>query len=172
MIRSIARLLFSVGCALTLLGCGYHLGGVKSRAMAKVNTVCVDMFTNSTFYPNVALQTTTALTETIQRDGAFRLASPSQCDAVLSGNVSSVVSSVLRTNSRNTYLSAEIGLTVHVHYVVTETATGRVLTRGIATGEGSYFNDDTGNVQTARDSALSYATRLAVEQIMQNLTIP
>ncbi len=140
--------------------------------MAKVDTVCVDMFTNSTFYPNVAAQTTTALTEAIQRDGAFRLASPSQCSAVLSGNVSSVVSSVLRTNSRNTYLSAEIGLTVHVDYVVTEAATGRIITKGEVTGEGSYFNDDTGNVQTARDSALSYATRLAADQIVQKLTIP
>ncbi len=141
--------------------------------MQKVNSVCVNMFANKTLYPNVAMQLTTALTESVQRDGAFRLASPSLCDAVVSGYVSSVTSGSLRTNSLNTYLSSEIGLTVHVSYTVTETATGRVLTRGEVAAEGSYFNDDAnGNVQTARDSALSYATRLAAEEIVQRLTIP
>ncbi len=162
-----------VGCVLLASGCGYHLGGVKSRAMAKVDTICVDMFDNKTLYPNVAIQVTTALTETMQRDGAFRMASPERSDAVVRGSVISVASSSLRTNSRNTYLSAEIGLTVHVRYFVIQTATGRVLARGEVSAEGSYFNDDAnGNVQTARDTALSYATRQAADQIVQKLTIP
>ncbi len=156
-----------------MLGCGYHLGGVKSRSLQKVDSLCINMFANNTLYPNVAMQLTSALTENMQRDGVFRLASPELCDAVLSGYVSSVTSSALRTNSRNTYLSTEIGLIVHVRYTVTAASTGRVLTRGEVSAEGSYFNDDAnGNIQTARDSALSYATRQAAEQIVQKLTIP
>ena len=130
------------------------------------------MFANKTLYPYVATQLNAALGEQLQRDGTFRLASPSRCDAVLSGAVTSVGASTLRTNSANTYLSAEVGLTVHVHYTLTDTRTGKVIASGNVAAEGSFFNSDTGNVQTARDSALSYATRLAAEQIVQNMTLP
>ncbi len=155
-----------------LPGCGYHLGGVKSRALEGVHTVCINMFANESLYPYVAIQLNAALGEQLQRDGVFRLASPSNCDAVLSGAVVSVSAGSLRTNSSNTYLSAEIGLTVNVSYTLTDTRSGKVLSHGEVSAEGSYFNSGSDNVQTARDSALSYATRLAAEQIVQNMTLP
>lgn len=158
--------------ALLSCGCIYHPGGIKNRGMRKVNSICVNTFANHTLIPYVATQFSSALTETLQRDGDYRLASPSECDAVLTGTVTSVRENSLRTDWRNTYISAEIGLTVQVSYTVTDARTGRILTRGQVSEEGSYFNDPTGNIQAARDSALSYATRLAAEQIVLNLTTP
>ncbi len=170
--RALLAGLLCLAVAFFASSCVYHLGGVKNRSMRKINTVCVNTFANHTLFPYVATQFSAALTETLQRDGGYSLASPANCDAIVSGAVTSVTESSLRANWRNTYISAEIGLTVHVSYVVTDARTGKVLTRGQVAEEGSFFNDSAGNVQAARDSALSYATRLAAEQIVLNLTTP
>lgn len=156
---------------LVLAACGYHLGGMKNRALDGMNTFCVNMFANETLYPYVAMQMTTALTDQMQRDGAFRLAQPSSADFVVDGAVRSVKETSLRTDSSNTYLSTEIGLTVFVSYKVTDCRTGRVLVERSVTAQGSYFND-AGNMQSMRDAALSYATRKAAESIVLELTMP
>ena len=156
---------------LLLASCGYHLGGVRNRRLAHLDTFCVDMFENHTLYPNVSMQLTTALADSMQRDGAFRMVSPSDADMTISGVVESVTSSGLRTDSSNTYLSTELGLTVFVRYKVTENSSGKVLRSGLVSSQGSFFNNR-GNVQNARDNALSYATRLAAEKIVLDLSIP
>lgn len=170
MIASFSKLLAVCG-VLLIASCGYHLGGVRNRALDKMDTICVDMFQNQTLYPNVSMQLTTALGDNLQRDGGFRLTSPVDADLVITGVVESVSSTSLRTDAQNTYLSSEIGLTVKVRYTVTENASGKVLRSGLVSAQGSFFNDE-GNIQTARDSALSYATRLAAEKIVLDLTIP
>lgn len=172
-LSSVFRLLAgAMVAAVALTSCGYHLGGVRNRALAKMDSVSISMFANHSLYPDVAMQLTTALGEELQRDGAYRILAPERADITISGTVTSVVSSGLRTNSRNTYLSTEIGLTVTASYTIVQNSTGKVLLSGRASAEGSYFNDETGNVQTARDSALSYATRQVAEKIVQNMTIP
>ena len=162
--------LFALGCVLMLLtSCGYHLGGVRNRSLAHLNTFCVNMFDNYTLYPNVSMQITTALADNLQRDGAFRMVS--DADMTISGAVESVTSNGLSTDSTNTYLSTEIGLTVSIRYNITENSSGKVLRSGLVSAQSSFFNNR-GNVQSARDSALSYATRLAAEKIVTSLTIP
>lgn len=157
--------------ALLLASCGYHMGGFKKTSMQNYNTFCIAMFENHSVYPNISMQVTTALADQLQRDGTYRMTSPDACDFEVSGVVRSVSASGLRTNAGDTYVSSEIGLTVYVNYVVRDTHTGKTVTSGTVHAEGSYFNK-TGNVQTARDSALSYAARKAAELIVQNLTIP
>lgn len=165
------RLLSLCLALLALASCGYHLGGLKKISMQDMNTFCVDVFANHTPYRNVSMQITTALADQLQRDGTYRLVSRSECDFVVSGTVSSVSASSLRPNPDDTYLSSEIGLTVYVSYVVRDAHTGKEIVRSSVSAEGSYFND-TGSVETARDSALSYATRRAAELIVQHLTTP
>lgn len=163
--------LLTLCLAVLLVSCGYHLGGIKKTAMKDLDTFCVDMFQNNTTYQNVSMQITTALADQLQRDGTYRMVSRDECDFVVSGVVTSVSATSLRTNPEDTYLSSEIGLTVHVRYTVRNTNTGKEIVSGSVSAEGSYFNE-TGSVQTARDSALSYATRRAAELIVQHLTIP
>ncbi len=162
-------------CALPLLlitGCGYHLGGLRCNALKDKDTYCVNMFANHTTQPNVAMQMTTALADNLQRDGSFRMASPTECDFKIDGTVTRILRTSLSANSRDSYVSSEIGLRVYVDYVVTDAATGKELVRGTTNAEGSYFNSTSGNVQSARESALSYATRKAAENIVYQLTIP
>ena len=159
-LSSVFRLLAgAMVAAVALTSCGYHLGGVRNRALAKMDSVSISMFANHSLYPDVAMQLTTALGEELQRDGAYRILAPERADMTISGTVTSVTSSGLR-------------LTVTASYTIVQNSTGKVLLSGRASAEGSYFNDETGNVQTARDSALSYATRQVAEKIVQNMTIP
>ncbi len=161
-------------CALPLLllsGCGYHLGGLRCKPLQDKETFCVNMFSNYTTQPNVGMQMTTALADHLQRDGSFRMSSPANCDFIVSGTVRSILRKSLSTSSRDSYISKEIGLCVSVDYVVTDGKTGKVILSGNTEATGSYFND-TGNVQSARESALSYATRKAAQNIVYRLTIP
>ncbi len=161
-------------CALLLSllpGCGYHLGGLRCNALKDKETFCVNMFANYTTQPGVSMQMTTALADLLQRDGSFRMASPSECDFKVDGTVTSIGLNSLTADSRDSYISTEIGLKVNVSYVVTDGRTSKVLMRGSTTAQGSYFNTS-GNVQSARESALSYATRKAAENIVYQLTIP
>lgn len=164
------RLIILCALVLSLVSCGYHLGGFKREALKEVDTFCVHMFDNRTIYPNVSVQLTSALTDTLQRDGTYRLAPEGQADVRVQGEVRSVHASSLRPNWADTYLSSEIGLTVVAFYKVVSVSTGKVLLSGVVRGEGSYFN--TGNTQTARDTALSYASRRAAELIVEALTRP
>ncbi len=161
-------------CALPLLlfsGCGYHLGGLRCDALKDKDTFCVNMFANHTTQPNVSIQLTTALADSLQRDGSFRMATPSECDFVIDGVVTRVMRESLSTDWRDSCISREIALIVYVSYVVTDPKSGKVLLRGTTHAEGSYFNT-TGNIQSARESALSYAARKAAENIVYRLTIP
>lgn len=166
------RLLCLCVALLALVSCGYHLGGLRKASLRGLNTYSVEMFANETLYPNVAMQITTAVADSMQRDGTFRMASPEKCDFKIVGAVNSVSASGLRTNAGDTYLSSEIGLTVHVSYTIINCRTGKTIMSSHVSAEGSFFNDSTGNVQTARDSALSYATRRAADLIVQALTLP
>lgn len=158
--------------ALFLSSCGYHLGGLRSSAMKNVDTFCVEMFENRTTQAMVSMQMTTALTDALQRDGTFRMASPSSCDVRIEGCVTNVATTSLITDYRDSYISAEIGLRVFVTYKVIDCRTNKVLISGTTDAEGSLFNNDSGNVQAARDAALSFATRKAATNIVNRLTIP
>ncbi len=158
--------------ALLCASCGYHIGGLTNGAMKDVQTFDVSMFENHTNYPYVAMQMTTALTDALQADGTFRLVAPAKSDCCISGKVVSVTPNSLITNPDDSYISTEIGLTVYVDYEVTDRKSGKVLKKGSVRGRGSYFNTGGGNVQAARESALSYATRLAARNVVDELTLP
>lgn len=157
---------------LSLVSCGYHLGGIKPKAMKNMDTFCVNMFSNKTLQPMLSVQFTSALSDTLQRDGTYQIASPAKADFSVSGAVRSVTRSSARSDYRDSYLSKEIGLTVYVDYKVTNLKDGKVIISGTTSGYSSYFNDSDVSVQSAIDSALSYAARRAAENLVVSLTMP
>lgn len=169
--KRVLILLVLLASSLAFSSCMYRLGGLKSRDMEGMKTFCVDMFENQTIQPMVSMQMTTALADALQRDGTYRMVSPDTCDFRVSGVVSSVRPYGLTTNPEDTYISSEIGLSVYVHYTITNCHTNKTIKTGSVTAEGSFFNT-TGNIQQARDDALSYATRKAASDIVNQLTIP
>lgn len=154
---------------LSIPSCGYHLGGVISAKMEGVKSVAVEMFANDTEYPIAGALQTTAITNALQTDGAFELLSPTTADAVITGSVSGVDISRSLVDWRDSNLSLEFRITVHVSYKVTRKSDGKVLAQGSASGSGTYYNTG-GNTQAGRDAAISYGTRRAAEAIVAALT--
>ncbi len=164
-------LAFGLLPVLALSGCGYHLGGLRADALKNKETFCVNMFANHSTQPMVALQMTNALADALQRDGAFRMASPADCDFRIDGAVTGIGQRSYSADPYDSYVSSELGLVINVTYRVTDTQSGKVLLSGTTQATGSYFNN-AGNVQSGRDAALSYAARQAADNIVNHLTIP
>lgn len=158
-------------CALSLASCGYHLGGLKNRSVRGMDTCCVHMFDNNTFYAQAGMQMTSALADALQCDGTFRLVAPGEADMTVEGVVGSVDTSSVRTNLQDTYVSDEIRLTVHVSYRVVRTGSGKVLQAGKVQETVTCFLE-LGNVESAREDAVSYAVRKAADRIVERLTTP
>ncbi len=158
---------------LTLLvsACGYHLGGVKPANMKNMNTFCVEMFENQTVQPNIGMLMTTSLTNALQSDGTYRMAPRENADFIIKGIVTHIDRDSLRTNTNDSYVSSEIGLVVNVSYKLIERKSGRVLRESDTRATGSYFNQGV-NTISSMDTALSYAARLAADNIAQDLTTP
>lgn len=170
--RSLLSIVFaSLLSAALMVSCGYRLGGLKPKCMKGKETAFVEVFGNHTTQPGLAVQFTTAMADSLQRDGTYTLASPSTADVFIRGEVTDIKRSSLRTNPYDSYLSSEVGLTVTVEYQVVDRKTGAVLKSGRVKGEGSNLNTS-GNVQGAVDNALASAARQAAEQLVTNLTMP
>ena len=155
--------------AVAVSACGYHLGGIKPGSMKNMNTFAVEMFENNTVQPNVGMLMTTAMANTLQSDGTYRMAPRNEADFIVKGVVTKIDRESLITSSDDTYVSREIGLTVCVDYQVIDRRTGKVLRQGDTNGNGSYFNQGV-NTVSAMDTALSYATRRVADSITLNLT--
>lgn len=162
-----------LAAAVLLSACSslYHMGGLKPASMQELNTFSVEMFANHSTQPTAGMLLTTAVTDSLQRDGTYSLASSSLADFTVSGEITHLSRESLLTDPDDTYLSREVGVTVHVRYTVRNNRTGAVIMQHEATGQGSYFTD-AGNQQSAVDSALSYAARNAAEDITNDLTTP
>lgn len=170
------RLLFLpvAAAALLLSACSlelYHMGGLKPATMQELSTFSVEMFANHSTQPTAGVLLTTAVTDSLQRDGTYRLASSGKADFTVSGEITHLSRESLLTDPNDTYLSREVGLTVHVRYTVRNNRTGAVIMQRDVSGQGSYFTD-AGNQQSAVDSALSYAARNAAEELTNDLTTP
>lgn len=168
---------FLQSAALTAAGllaasCGYHLDGALNPKMEGVHSFAVAMFENSSFYPDAGMMVTTALTDSLERSGTMRLRTHGSADCSISGRVVRVSRTALRANPKDSVLSSEIGLTIQVEYRVVDNRSGKEIAKGTASGQGSFFNNDLGSVQTAEQNAVSYAARQAAEDIVTDLTLP
>lgn len=157
--------------ALTVSSCGYRLGGLKPKCLEGKESAFVEVFGNHTTQPGLAVQFTTAMADSLQRDGTYRLEAASRADFIICGEVMDIKRSSLRTNPYDSYLSSEVGLTVTVDYELIDRKSGKVLKSGSVKGTGSNLSTS-GNVQGAVDNALASAARQAAENLVTNITMP
>lgn len=164
------RTLFSTALAgVALTSCGYHLGGMRPAYMDDMHTFCVEMFENNTVQPSVGVYMTTAVTNALQSDGTYRLAPRKEADFIVRGTVSHITRDSLTASTEDSYISTQIGVTVHVQYELVNRKTGAVISKGIESEQASYFNQD-GSTITAMESALYYATTRVADDIVLNIT--
>lgn len=163
-----SRILFALAVSAFFSSCGYHLGGLKPKAMDKVESVSVTVFQNDSLEPQAGTLVTNSLSTALQRDGTFKMKSWRQADARIEGRVASIEYVQLRSSSQDTYRSTETGLIIRVEYTVVDAKSNKVLMKGVVAEQSSLFS--LGNQQTAKTNALSYAARLAGERISDSIT--
>ncbi len=166
--KSIRQLLPAAVLSLLLASCGYHLGGLKAPCMENMNTFCVEMFANETEHPNAGMLMTSAMANTLQSDGTYRMAARKDADFVVKGTVYKIHRSSLITNTEDTYISTQIGVRVYVDYQIVDQKSGKVLLSAREDEEGNFFNE-VGSTESAFEAALSYATRRIADEITINL---
>lgn len=162
-------LLTALLCATSLNSCGYHLGGLKAKNMEHFSTFSVRMFENNSLEVQAGVLVTNAVTDLVQRDGTYKLASPATADFRIEGTVKDIYFSALQVNTDDTYVSTELGLNLTVDYQIVESATNKVVFKNSIKTSASFYNEVT-NIQTARDNALSYAARKMAEELALSIS--
>ncbi len=163
---SSVALLLAAPCLLS--SCGYHLGGYKPDKLKDMHTFNVVMMENNSLEPRAGVLVTSAVADSMQRDGTYRLSARGKSDFRIEGDIASVTYSSLRTNREDTYVSDEIAMNVTVNYRVIDNANNQNLLENTVTVSSNFYNQ--GNVQTARMNAMSYAAMLIAQRITDNLT--
>ena len=98
--------------AAALGGCGYRVGDVKPKYLSAVHTIAVPTFSNRTFLPRIEALTTDTVIKQLQQDGTFRITNEDKADAVLKGEIRSVVRAPLRSLRGNALATTEFNLTL------------------------------------------------------------
>jgi hypothetical protein len=156
-------------CAALCASCtGYRLGGAKPSALSEIHSIAVPMFSNKTLEPRVGAMATNRTVDALAADGAYRIASPENADAILEGTVTRIDYTQLRSARLDTMRPTEIGNQITIEWALKDASDPtRTLMRGAAIGTSRFFLGD--NVQTARTNALPDALHNAALQIASKL---
>jgi Lipopolysaccharide-assembly len=104
-------------------GCGYSSDSLYTTS---IETICVPMWNNQSFYRNLEFQLTEAIDKNIEARTPYRLAPQDQADAELTGTITNVQEGVL-SNSYQTNLPQETQITIVVDFTWRDLRSGRIL---------------------------------------------
>ena len=149
---------------LSLSSCGYHISGLKAEKLDSVDSFSVRMFENNTLEPLAAVLVTNAIADALQRDGALKMVSDSAAQCRVEGKVAEIKFSSLRPDPYDTYISTEIQVELMVTYRIIDNKTNNVLMEYRINSTASYFNQQ-GDVQSARENAISYVARKIGDEV-------
>ncbi len=162
------RLAFLLTIAITLAGCGYHLGEIRPTTMRSVRTLAVPTFKNNTFESRIEVLFADTLVKKLQQDGTYRIVDTNQADAVVYCVIEKIDRGALRSVQNNVLATSEFRLTVTARYEVVDIGTGRVLMEGQVAGNTSFFSGN--DLQTLERQGLSNAAADLAENLTTRLT--
>ena len=163
------KFLILLAPALLLVSCtGYHLGETKPRSLARVKTIAIPMFSNSTLFPRAEAVATSAVAEAIVQDGTYQIVTSDKADAILQGNVKSIKYKNLRGNRFDIFRPEDLGNTVSIDWQLRDAKDPtKVLASGKSQGSSEFFAAS--NLQTARNNALPDAFQRAGVALVSRL---
>jgi hypothetical protein len=163
------KFLILLAPTLLLVSCtGYHLGETKPRSLARVKTIAVPMFSNSTLFPRAEAVATSAVAEAIVQDGTYQIVTSDKADAILQGNVKSIKYKNLRGNRNDVFRPENLGNTVSIDWQLHDAKDPtKVLASGKSEGRSEFFVAP--NLQTARNNALPDAFQRAGVALVSRL---
>jgi hypothetical protein len=145
------------------VGAGYQLGGVKPPSLAKVKTINVPMFANSTLHPRAE-----AVANALVQDGTYRIGTLDKADAILEGDLREIKYTAIRGTRLDTLLPEELSNTATIHWTLRDARDPtKVLASDVSSGSSQLFVSS--NLQTARNDALPEALERAGEALVSKL---
>lgn len=160
---------------LVLTGCaGYHVGSSKPSSMREVRSVAVLAFQNKTLEPRMEVLFANALIKQIQQEGAYRVSSEEESDAVIHGTLERIDRSPARGLRSDFFQTTEFNLNVQVRIKVVERASGKILLSQSVTGNSSFFvsstSPTTGDVNKDERQAIPMAAEDAAQKLASYLS--
>ena len=128
----LAALLFG-GCA------GYHIGPIKPKFMAGVQTIAIPTFRNDTLEPRVEADLATACINQFQQDGTYQIADEKDADVILQGTLNSIQRHPARSVIGNILQTQEFTLTIQGRFILKKRSTGQVLDTRTVVGTSSFY---------------------------------
>ena len=141
----------------------YHLGSAKPEYLKDIHTLAIPVFRNNTLLPRIESVITDTVSEQIQQDGTYSIASMNSADAVLMCTIERVTRTPARSVTGNVLLTSEFDLNLIVRYQLYERATGKILDGGQLNGSTSFF------VGSDVEQDERQAIPLAAQQLAVNL---
>jgi len=118
--NSFSRAIAMLVLAITLSGCGYHVGGQGNALPADLHTIAIPAFVNKTSRYRVEQKLTGAVIREFLARSAYRIVSdPDAGDAVLTGEVTSL-ESVVAVFDSTTGRATSMLVTVHIKVLLVD----------------------------------------------------
>ena len=136
--------------------------------MQGVNTIAIPTLRNHTLYPRIEVLVSDTIIRQVQEDGTYKVASSDEsADAVLEGEILSVVRRPSRTVIGDVQATEEFDMTLTIHYRVIRRATGEVTDDKNATGTTSFFVS--GDVNQDERQAIPLAAQSVAQRIVSDI---
>ncbi|MEY2491837.1 MAG: hypothetical protein QOH24_788 [Verrucomicrobiota bacterium] len=98
-------------------GClGYHIGPAKPGYLRDVQTIAIPIFENKTLLPRIEALVTGTVIKQFQQDGTFQIKNEHNADAVIKGEITSILRTPARSVRGNVLATTEFNLVIHVRY--------------------------------------------------------
>lgn len=163
--------LILIGCAaITLTGCGYHLGmdAAKPAELREIRSIAIPTFQNDTYEPRISVLMADTLIGQMQEDGTYRIVSDEVADAILYCNLIGFRRTQARPVPNNILASREFLIRLEVEYELVERRTGKPLAAGRVNSSTSYFIDR--DLQTDERQAIVTAIQIGAVKLKGTLT--
>lgn len=163
------KFLALLASSLLLVSCaGYHLGISKPASLQRVKTVSVPMFSNITLQPRAEAIATSAVVRAFIQDGTYRIEKSDQADAILEGEIRSIIYTPIRGTRLDTLRPQELTNTITLAWTLRDARDPtKILASGSSTGRSQLFAAS--NLQTAKNNALPEALERAGVALVSQL---
>lgn len=157
-------LLACLALALSLAGCGYHLGSAKPAILQNVTKIAVPTFKNKTYVANVEVLLADTTIKQFQQDGTYEIVPDDRADAILYCTLQKADRKQARAVLSNVLATREFILNLEIEYELVDRVTGATILRGNVNADTSFYTNN--DLQIDQQQAIVTAMQEAAVKIV------
>jgi outer membrane lipopolysaccharide assembly protein LptE/RlpB len=161
-------LLACIALALSLAGCGYHLGSAKPAILQNVTKIAVPTFKNKTYVANVEVLLADTTIKQFQQDGTYEIVPDDRADAILYCTLQKADRHQARAVLSNVLATREFILDLEVEYELVDRVTGATILRGNVNADTSFYTNN--DLQIDQQQAIVTAVQEAAVKIVGEIS--